>query len=99
MVQRLDRKALRQVVIDLSATHEGRLLPKTPWTLDKLAAQRIDALLNAIVGFRVPLETLEGKFKLSQNNQPEAVAGVIAALEQSADATDRAVAAAMREHI
>lgn len=99
VVERQDREALRQVVVDLSAEHEKRLLPKKPWTLDKLSAQKTEALLNAIVGFRVELETLEGKFKLSQDKPGDAFAGVVDALEKSDDATDRAVAVAMRQYV
>jgi transcriptional regulator len=99
IVERLDEGELRVLLDDLSAEQEARLLPKKPWTLDKLPEQKITQLLHAIVGFRVRLETLEGKFKLSQDKKPEAIAGVIAALERSADPTDRAVAAAMRRYV
>lgn len=95
--ERLDANALRNLLDGLSAEHEGRLLPKAPWTLDKLAPPRIEQLLRAIVGFRVRLTTLEGKFKLSQEKTPGARTGVIAALEASDDPTRRAVAAAMRK--
>jgi transcriptional regulator len=97
-VERLDEVEFRTLLDDLSAQHEARLLPKTPWTLDKLPGQKIKQLMNAIVGFRVRLDTLEGKFKLSQDKKPEAFAGVVAVLEKSEDATDRAVADAMRQH-
>ncbi len=40
------------------------------------------ALMNAIVGFSVRFETLEGKFKLSQNVTPEDAEGVMRGLIQ-----------------
>jgi transcriptional regulator len=52
-------------------------------------------MLAAIVGFEIAVETLEGKFKLSQNRRPEDVEGVIAALEREGQAE---LAALMREH-
>jgi transcriptional regulator len=96
LVQRLSRDALRQQVIDVSAKEEVKLLPKQPWTLDKLTPQRVDALLNGIIGFSLRFERLQGKFKLSQNKSPEDIAGVIAALEARGDAASVAVAKAMR---
>ena len=96
IAEQLSGGELRNLLERLSAEHEARLLPKKPWVLDKLPASRIDQLLHAIVGFRVRLETLEGKFKLSQDKKPEARAGVISALEATDTSTNRAVAAAMR---
>jgi transcriptional regulator len=55
-------------------------------------------LLNGISGFMVSLDTLEGKFKLSQDKKSEDIAGVIAGLEGRGDPASRAVAAAMRSH-
>ena len=95
-VQRLSRDELRQQVIDVSAQEEVKLLPKQPWTLDKLAAERVEALLNGIVGFSLPFDRLLGKFKLSQNKKPGDIAGVIAGLEARGDAASVAVAKAMR---
>jgi transcriptional regulator len=98
VVERLGEDDLQVLLDDLSAQQEARLLPKKPWTLDKLPEEKVAQLLHAIVGFRVRLETLEGKFKLSQDKKPEMIAGVIAALERSADPADHAVAAAMRRY-
>jgi transcriptional regulator len=92
---KLKREELRQLLIDLSQAEEEKLLPKKPWTIDKVPEQRIDALLSAIEGFAVPLETLHGKFKLSQDKKAADIAGVIAALEARGDATSIAMAKAM----
>lgn len=87
---------LRKLVIDLSAQEEGKLLPKTPWLIDKVPQQRVEALLKGIVGFSLAFETLQGKFKLSQDKKPADVEGVIAALEARGDEVSLAVARAMR---
>jgi len=87
---------LRALLVDLSAEQERQLLPKKPWTVDKLTADRLAALTNAIVGFSVMFEKLEGKFKLSQDKKPEDIEGVIAGLEARGDAASLAVAKAMR---
>lgn len=52
---------------DLSAQEEARLLPKKPWTRDKMKAGKFDGLLRGIQGGRLFVERLEGTFKLSQN--------------------------------
>lgn len=96
-VRRLARDELRALVIELSAQEEEKLVPKAPWTIDKVPAERSDALLSAIVGFALAFERLEGKFKLSQDKRPEDVAGAIAGLEARGDAASLAVARAMRE--
>lgn len=92
----LDGPSLRQLLIDLSAAHETRLLPKPPWTLDKVPQKRLDTLLAAISGFEVPLETLEGKFKLSQDKKAEDFEGVVAGLRATNEPGSLAVASAMR---
>jgi transcriptional regulator len=96
-LRRLDRAGLRQVLVELSSRQEEKLRPKIPWTLDKLGEDRIEMLLSGIEGFTVAFETLEGKFKLSQDKTPSNIAGVIAGLEARGDAASRAVAEAMRK--
>jgi transcriptional regulator len=74
------------------------LRPKEPWKIEKVPETKLEGLLNAIVGFSVDLETLEGKFKLSQDKKAEDLDGVVGALEASRDAGAEAVAAAMRRY-
>lgn len=88
---------LRALLVDLSAEQERHLLPKKPWTVDKLPADRLAALTNAVAGFSVVFEKLEGKFKLSQDKLQEDRAGVIAGLEARNDTASVAVADAMRK--
>jgi len=96
VARKMDRATLRQLLIDISAQEEEKLAEK-PWTLDKLSEERIAALLNGIEGFSVALDTLEGKFKLSQNKSAADIAGTIAGLEARGDAASIAVAKAMRK--
>jgi transcriptional regulator len=88
---------LRRLLADLSAMQEERLRPKPPWTLDKVSGERMAALLRGIRGFALNLESLEGKFKLSQDKSAANIAGVMAGLEARGDAASLAVARAMRE--
>jgi len=60
-----DAEWLRSHVGALSAAHEaGRDLP---WTIGDAPAPYIDAMVKGIVGFELAIESLEGKWKLSQN--------------------------------
>ncbi|MDE2265668.1 MAG: FMN-binding negative transcriptional regulator [Alphaproteobacteria bacterium] len=96
-VRALPEADLRALLVDLSAAQERQLLPKKPWTVDKLSADRLAALTNAVVGFSVVFEKLEGKFKLSQDKSQEDRSGVIAGLEARGDPASLSVAAAMRK--
>jgi transcriptional regulator len=62
-----------------------------------LSAKFRDGMMRGLIAFEMPVERLEGKYKLSQPRSAHDQAGVAAMLEQSDDAMDRSVAAAMRE--
>jgi transcriptional regulator len=85
----LDRGALIDQIDALSALHEGRLLPKKPWTMAKVEDAHRDRMLSALRCFELRVTSIRGNRKLSQNKTPADRAGVIAAL------TDRALARAM----
>jgi transcriptional regulator len=86
----MPKERLRDHVERLSARFEQALLPKKPWTSDKMDANRLAAMLNAIVGITVKVESLEGQWKLGQHkgraDHDGAVAGLRALGEGSADA-------------
>lgn len=92
----LDPAELVSLLGDLSAAEEARLHPKPPWTLDKIARDRVEVLLKVIVGFAVLFDTLAGKFKLSQDKSAADVSGVIRGLRSVGDAASAAVANAMQ---
>ena len=97
LARRMDDVDLRQLLVDLSAAEESKLTPKKPWTIDKVPEEKMGALMKAIAGFSVRFETLEGKFKLSQNVTPEDAEGVMRGLIQRRDADGREIARAMRK--
>ncbi len=92
VLRRLDAAALGALLDDLSAAHEARLAPKPAWTRAKLAPGRFEAMLNAIVGYELRVESLRGTRKLGQNKQPAERAGAAEGLA----AIDPALAALMR---
>jgi transcriptional regulator len=69
-----------------------------PWPFDESAPQ-VDAFLKAIVGFRVDISRLEGKWKISQNHSEARQRRVIRGLEARPDEDSRAIAALMRERL
>lgn len=55
----------------LSAQNEALLLPKTPWTMDKMPAEITDKMTRQIVPMRLTVTDVQGTWKLSQN-KPDA---------------------------
>ena len=68
-----------------------------PWTF-AMAERERDALVGAIVAFRLRIKRLDAKFKLSQNRPPADRERVMAALEAEAHPDAHATAAWMRSY-
>ncbi len=66
-VRRLDDEELTGLLDALSDAHEARLAPKPAWTRDKMSPGRFEAMLKAIIGFELNVETLRGTRKLGQH--------------------------------
>jgi len=89
-----EREALLDVLRRSVATYERR--KPTPWVFDE-SAPHVEMMLEAIVGFRIEITRLEGKWKLGQNH-PEGRRGrVIRALSRRSDEDSQAIAAMMAE--
>jgi transcriptional regulator len=69
-----------------------------PWSFDESEPQ-IRRMLEAIVGFRIEVTRLEGKWKLSQNHPEERRRRVIRALSAQPDADSQAIAELIREDL
>jgi transcriptional regulator len=91
----MDDAELRRLLDDLSASQE-KLLPKTPWTTEKMPPDLVDKMCKAIVGFDLPITELQDKWKFNQNRGSGDRAGVVAALEELGGESKLAVAATMR---
>lgn len=70
-VEMLDEAGLTAQIDALVAAHEARLAPKPAWTRDKMDAKAFAAMLRAITGFALTIQTWRGTVKLGQN-KPEA---------------------------
>jgi transcriptional regulator len=89
-----DTATLRQLLTKLTDRHERSM--SKPWYLDDAPADYIDRNLKAITGLRLPIDRLEGKWKLSQNRTGADREGVLAGLETSDDEPSRRMAEAIR---
>ncbi|WP_369958390.1 FMN-binding negative transcriptional regulator [Pseudomonas benzenivorans] len=79
----------------LSDRHEaGRA---QPWALSEAPRDYLEAMLRAIVGFALPIQRLDGQWKLSQNRSEADRASVRAGLANSAEARERELAAQMQD--
>ncbi|HUK06559.1 MAG TPA: FMN-binding negative transcriptional regulator [Stellaceae bacterium] len=89
-----DAERLRKLVTRLTATHEA---PRAaPWAVTDAPASFIDGMLRAIVGFELPIERLEGKWKMSQNRPEEDRRGVLEGLAREGGPREAAVAETIR---
>ena len=79
----LDRAALMAQIDTLSALHEERLLPKTPWTMAKVEDDPRNRMLSALRCFELRVTAIRGNRKLTQNKTAADRAGVIAALGET----------------
>ena len=84
-----DKAWLRAFVTRLTDHHEGGRA--TPWAVTDAPADFIETMLGAIVGIEIPLSSLIGKWKVSQNRSAADRAGVAAGLLRERD--DSALAA------
>ena len=73
-----DRAWLRAHVTALTTRHERT--QARPWAVDDAPADYVDKLLGAIVGLEIPLQSLVGKWKLSQNRPAPDREGVVQGL-------------------
>lgn len=89
-----DRDGLLDILRRSVAVYEG---PRPdPWAFDP-TEPALRAMLRAIVGFRIEITRLEGKWKLSQNHPDARRRRVLKALADGPDDDSRAVARLMAE--
>jgi transcriptional regulator len=87
---------LRSMVEALIDVHERPL--NYPWDSSKKESV-MEVELKGIIGFEIPIDRIEGKWKFNQNRIREDQEGVVRALEKSPHAEYRAVADIMRENL
>ena len=89
-----DPNILAHILTATVETYERKM--PNPWSIDT-DADFFQKLARAVVGFRVEINRLEGKWKLNQNHPEERRQKVAHALEMSTDPDAREIARLMRE--
>jgi transcriptional regulator len=87
-----DEGALLDIVREMVRVYE-QAMPR-PWSFDA-SSTFAKRMLAQIVGFRIEVERIEGKFKLSQNHPAERRMKVVRALRERIDENAQAIAAKM----
>jgi transcriptional regulator len=85
--------ALLKIVQEMVRVYE-QSMPR-PWSFDA-SSTFVERLLGQIVGFRIEVERIEGKFKLNQNHPVERRQKVVRALQQRGDENALAVVTMMQ---
>jgi transcriptional regulator len=85
-----DAERLLGVVTRLTDRHESDR--DAPWAVSDAPQEYVATMLKGIVGFDLPIERLEGAWKLSQNRNEADRAGVVAGLMGEDDPTASTVA-------
>ncbi len=88
-----DPARLLALVTRLTETHETPR--EAPWAVSDAPADFVRGMLDAIVGFELPLTRLEGKWKMSQNRPAIDRAGVVDGLGREGGPAEAAVAQIM----
>ena len=79
-----DSEWIKEVMGTLTTQHEAGEL--TPWSMNDAPQEYIDRLVGAVVGIEIDVESITGKWKLSQNQPEVNQAGVISGLSQDNEA-------------
>lgn len=79
----LDQSELQPILARLSAQFESRLLPKTPWTDDKMSEGVMDRMMRQIVPCRMMVDDVQSTWKLGQNKPDAARIGAAEGLQKS----------------
>jgi len=91
-----DNIDLTRILKDTIATYENTR--RQPWSMD-FATAYADKMMKGIVGFRIVLSRLEGKWKLSQNHPQERRELVVNALQQEPGENAQAIASLMKKSL
>jgi transcriptional regulator len=92
-----DRDWLLKHVTELSDLHESERAVR--WSVSDAPRDYIDAMLKAIVGIEIPIGTLVGKWKTSQNRPLPDKLGTIAGLYERGDANAQQIAVLVQRHV
>lgn len=90
-----DEGTLRRILEASVGTYEASF--EEPWSMARLPDDYVQRMMEAIVGFEIPVSRLEGKLKLSQNRPPADRRAVVDGLRRQGGALERATAELMAD--
>lgn len=90
-----DEAGTRAAIKQITDKHIGT---DSPASFDKLSKDYVDAMLKAIIGFRIEVDLIENVFKLSQNRTEEDRKNIITHLEKKADRGTDFIAEEMKQN-
>jgi len=67
----LPQEQIHDVLVELSASMEERLLPKKPWVSDKMDQAVYKGMLRQIVPVKMDVSSIDATWKLNQNKDDE----------------------------
>jgi len=76
-----DPRWILDQLTELTTRHEAS--QPHPWSVDDAPPDFTDRLVGVLMGIEIPIASLQGKFKLSQNQPPANQAGVIDGLRHT----------------
>jgi len=91
-----DPARVEAIVARLTSIAEAPFEPS--WTMDKLDPEKRDRLISSITGCQLVIESIECKFKLSQNKSTESMNLVKGLRAHDSRSNDAAIADAMLEY-
>ncbi len=92
-----EREWLLEHVTELSDLHESKRA--VPWSVSDAPPDYVDTLLKAIVGIEIPISTIVGKWKTSQNRLLADQLGIVAGLSERDDGNSQEMAALVQQHV
>lgn len=76
----VNKADLLKILTKLTEYHEVNI--EKPWTIDSLPEEKLEMMLDMIVGFEIEITDIKFKEKMSQNRCPEDRASVISFLKE-----------------
>ena len=92
-----DEKWIYNMIDSLTKEHESK--QDLPWSISDAPETYINKMLSAIVGIEIAVDSIEGQWKLSQNQPEVNKLGVIQRLLEKGEAAELNVSALVKEQI
>ena len=92
-----DADKIKATLFQLVRSNESNLTGN--WRIGQLTEKNLTTQLKSIVVFEIPVDRLEGKFKMSQNREPEDAEGAAEGLRAIGDSNAKTVATEIEKRL